>query len=216
MFTGLIQEIGDVTGVRETSTGRQITIDAPATTAETDIGASIACSGICLTVERLSGTAFEVHAGSETLQRSTAGDWTPGTQINLEPALRVSDRLGGHIVQGHVDCVGRCEAIRPVGETIEYTFSLPEEFRPYIAEKGSIAINGISLTVAAIDGEEITVAIIPHTMDNTTLAQMEPQQRVNVEVDILAKYVRRMMNVQEQQEDGGLTEEFLREHGFMK
>ncbi len=216
MFTGLIQEIGAVTGVRETSTGRQITIDAPATTAETDIGASIACSGICLTVERLSGTAFEVHAGSETLQRSTAGEWTPGTQINLEPALRVSDRLGGHIVQGHVDCVGTCEAVRPVGETTEYTFSLPEEFRPYIAEKGSIAIDGISLTVAAIDGEEITVAIIPHTMDNTTLAQMEPQQRVNIEVDILAKYVRRMMNVQEQQEDGGLTEEFLREHGFMK
>ncbi|MFO7948097.1 MAG: riboflavin synthase [Armatimonadota bacterium] len=216
MFTGLIQEIGTVTGVRETSTGRQITIDAPEMTTETEVGASIACSGICLTVERLSGTAFEVHAGSETLQRSTAGDWTPGTQINLEPALRVSDRLGGHIVQGHVDCVGTCEAVRPVGETTEYSFSLPDEFLPYIAEKGSIAIDGISLTIAGIEGEEIAVAIIPHTMDNTTLAQMEPQQRVNIEVDILAKYVRRMLNMQQEQQSSGVTEEFLREHGFMK
>lgn len=214
MFTGLIQEIGTVEGVRQTSSGLQVTVQAPETAAESAVGDSIACSGVCLTVEELTDNGFEVHAGSETVQRSTAGTWSRGTRLNIEPALRPSDRLGGHIVQGHVDCVGTCETVRPVGETTEYTFSIPDDFRPYIVEKGSIAVDGISLTITEISGERFSVAIIPHTMTNTTLGDLSPNSQVNIEVDILAKYVQRMLGL-ENEAPGGITEEFLRDHGFM-
>jgi riboflavin synthase len=214
MFTGLIQQVGTVSAVRRTSTGLQVVVDAPDTAAEAAVGDSIACSGVCLTVEELTAGGFEVHAGAETVERTTAGNWSRGTLLNIEPALRASDRLGGHIVQGHVDCVGRCEGVRTVGETTEYTFSIPAEFGPYIVQKGSIAVDGISLTITDITDDRFSVAIIPHTMSNTTLEQLTPNTPVNIEVDILAKYVHRMLGLKDEGA-GGITEAFLRDHGFM-
>ena len=210
MFTGLIEETGALIGVRPTATGRDLSVRAPGIAAAAAIGDSIAVNGICLTVVSKSGDSFVCHAGAETLSRTTAGSWQPGQRANLEQALRVGDRLGGHFVQGHVDCVGQCVARRQVGETCEFTFSLPPEQASYVVEKGSITVDGISLTVTGLTESSFSVAIIPHTLANTTLADMQPGRQVNLEVDILGKYVRRAMGLPSQ----GLTEQYLREHGF--
>ena len=210
MFTGLIEETGSITGVRPTSTGRDLTVRAPGIVKNAAIGDSIAVNGICLTVVTKSGDSFVCHAGVETLARTTAGSWQTGQRANLEQALRVGDRLGGHFVQGHVDCVGQCLARRQVGETWEFTFSIPADYAGYVVEKGSIAIDGISLTVTNLTESSFSVAIIPHTLANTTLGDMQPGREVNVEVDVLGKYVRRAMGL----ESKGLTAEYLREQGF--
>jgi riboflavin synthase len=216
MFTGLIEESGIIQATRPTATGRDLTIRVPASASvpaslrDANVGDSIAVNGICLTVTALHGDSFVCHAGAETLARSTAGDWQPGSRVNLEQALQVGDRLGGHFVQGHVDCVGACVGRRPVGETIEFSFELPEAQTVYLAEKGSIAVDGISLTIATLNRNRFTVAIIPHTLAQTTLDNMQPGTRVNIEVDILAKYVRRSLGLEQQ----GISEDFLREHGF--
>jgi len=210
MFTGLIEETGAITGVRATATGRDLTVRAPGIVQTAAIGDSIAVNGICLTVVTKSGDSFTCHAGSETLARTTAGSWQPGQRANLEQALQVGDRLGGHFVQGHVDGVGQCLARRQVGETWEFTFSIPPEQALYVVEKGSVTIYGISLTVTEIGETSFSVAIIPHTLANTTLGDMQPGRQVNLEVDILAKYVRRAMGL----ESKGLTAEYLREQGF--
>jgi riboflavin synthase len=210
MFTGLIEETGSITGVRPTSTGRDLVVRAPGIVGSAAIGDSIAVNGICLTVVTKSGDSFTCHAGSETLARTTAGSWQPGQRANLEQALQVGDRLGGHFVQGHVDGVGQCAARRRVGETVEFTFSLPDDLAVYVVEKGSITIDGISLTVTSLGAASFSVAIIPHTLANTTLGDMQPGRQVNLEVDILAKYVQRAMGLQSK----GLTEDYLREQGF--
>lgn len=210
MFTGLIEEVGQIEAVRATATGRDLTVRAPAIAASAQIGDSIAISGICLTVVELGAGTFACHAGTETLARTTAGEWQRGMRANLEQALRVGDRLGGHWVQGHVDCVGVCAGRSAYGETTEFDFELPQEQALYLVEKGSVAIDGISLTVTRVGSGSFGVAIIPHTLGNTTLESMQAGTRVNIEVDILAKYVRRAMGL----EHKGMTEEFLREHGF--
>jgi len=210
MFTGLIEEVGTVQATQATATGRDLTIRAPGIAASAHVGDSIAVSGICLTVVSLAGDGFACHAGAETLARSTAGEWQRGARVNLEQALRVGDRLGGHFVQGHVDGVGSCVGRRSVGETTELDFELPAAQASYLAEKGSIAIDGISLTVTTAGDSRFSVAIIPHTLAHTTLDDLQPGRRVNLELDILAKYVRRAMGL----EQTGITEEFLREHGF--
>lgn len=210
MFTGLIEETGQIEGVRATATGRDLTVRAPGIAASAQIGDSIAINGICLTVVEIGGGSFACHAGTETLARTTAGEWQRGTPVNLEQALRVGDRLGGHWVQGHVDCVGVCTGRSAIGETTEFAFDLPEEQAVYLVEKGSVAIDGISLTVTRVGGGSFSVAIVPHTLGHTTLDNMQAGRRVNIEVDILAKYVRRAMGLEQK----GITEEFLREHGF--
>jgi len=215
MFTGLIEEVGEIESTRATATGRDVTVRAPAIAAAAQIGDSIAVNGTCLTVVALGAGTFSCHAGSETLARTTAGDWQRGRRVNLEQALQVGARLGGHFVQGHVDCVGACSGRRAVGETVEFSFTLPEAQAVYLAEKGSVAIDGISLTVTRVSAQGFSVAIIPHTLGHTTLDDMGPGQAVNIEVDILAKYVRRAMGLEASEgEPQGLTEEFLREHGF--
>ena len=210
MFTGLIEETGTITGVRPTSTGRDLTVRAPGIVRSAALGDSIAVNGICLTVVTKAGDSFTCHAGSETLARTTAGTWQAGQRANLEQALQVGDRLGGHFVQGHVDGVGQCLARRQVGETWEFTFSLEAEQAGYVVEKGSITVDGISLTVISVSDSSFSVAIIPHTLANTTLGDMQPGRQVNVEVDILGKYVRRAMGL----ESKGLTADYLREQGF--
>ncbi|MEI6500487.1 MAG: riboflavin synthase [Armatimonadota bacterium] len=210
MFTGLIEETGTITGVRPTATGRDLTVRAPGIVQGAAIGDSVAVNGICLTVVTWTGDSFTCHAGSETLARTTAGGWQPGQRANLEQALQVGARLGGHFVQGHVDGVGQCLARRQVGETWEFTFSLLSALAVYVVEKGSITVDGISLTVAALTAGSFSVAIIPHTIAHTTLGDLQPGRPVNLEVDILAKYVRRSLGLESQ----GLTADYLREQGF--
>ncbi len=218
MFTGLIQETGKLLQTSARASGVQLHIHAPTTAGDAEVGDSIACNGVCLTIERLSGDVFETHAGAETIRRTTLRSWRSGKLINLETPLRPSDRLGGHLVQGHVDCVGVCTRRRPEGDTVHYSFSLPAEQMIYVAEKGSIAVDGISLTITAVTDSGFSVAIIPHTMAATTLPEIKSGDEVNIELDIVAKYVRRMfpdVEVRVPQSGGGITEQFLRENGFL-
>lgn len=210
MFTGLVREIGGIVAVRPTSTGRDLTVRGPRIAAEAALGDSIAVNGVCLTVTSLTADGFTCHAGIETLERSTAGAWQPGRAVNLEPAMRAGDRLGGHFVQGHVDGVGACLSRTSRGETVAFEFTAPAPLLTFMAEKGSIAVDGVSLTITGLTNHGFGVAIIPHTLAETTLESMQPGHEVNLEVDILAKYVRRALGLG----DGGLTLDFLAEHGF--
>jgi len=179
MFTGLIREVGTVVSMKD---GR-LAIDA---TLDAELGDSIAVNGVCLTV--VGSTPLRFDAVSETLARTSLGDLRDGARVNLEPALRAGDALGGHYVQGHVDGVG---TVRSVGELT--WFDAPVEINRYVVEKGSIAVEGTSLTVAATDEGGFAVALIPHTLDHTTLGELQPGARVNLEADVLAKYVEKLL-----------------------
>jgi riboflavin synthase len=220
MFTGLVEEIGRIESIRAEGTGLSLWVATDRIAAGSAIGDSISVSGVCLTAEELRGKAFRCHAGTETVALTTVREWQTGRAVNLERALSASSRLGGHFVQGHVDGVGRCVTRVPEGETTRFSFEIPPDLAPYIAPKGSIAIDGISLTVTGIEGTVFAVAIIPQTIANTTLAVMRPGVEVNLEADILAKYVARMLGLADAHgagvspADSPLTREFLAEHGF--
>ncbi len=215
MFTGLIQDVGTIADVRPVGGGRELGIEAATVGPECKVGESIAVSGACLTVEEISDRGFVCHAGAETLERSTLGQLGVGAKVNLERALAVGDRLGGHFVQGHVDCTGKVIARRDEGSTAWFDFAIPEDFMRYVVPKGSVAIDGISLTVTEVQEGAFSVAVIPHTLAKTTLATARPGDAVNVEVDVLAKYVERLLGQRESGDDTGLTEELLAEHGFI-
>jgi riboflavin synthase len=182
VFTGLVREIGTV---RSMQRGRLV-IES---TIEAELGDSIAIDGVCLTVVVNDDGVLAFDAVPETLARTSLGALEPGSGVNLEPALRVGDALGGHIVQGHVDGVG---AYRGTDDDLHW-FDAPAEILRYVVEKGSIAVQGVSLTVAAVDGTGFAVALIPHTLDATTLGRLEPGARVNLEVDVVAKYVEKLV-----------------------
>jgi riboflavin synthase len=195
MFTGIIREVGALLARRDAGdTYLRIGCQRAPETIET--GASIACNGICLTVMetgREDGrTWFEVAASAETKARTTLGGWQPGQRINLEPALRLGDEMGGHIVSGHVDGVGEITGIRPEGDSHRLTIRVPAGLARYIASKGSICVDGISLTVNEVGGETFGVNIIPHTWAVTSLAGVRPGAKVNLEIDLLARYVARL------------------------
>ena len=156
-------------------------------------GAPIACDGACPTVTERADARFAVTASRETLQCTRLGDWREGSRINLERALKVGDELGGHIVSGHVDGVGSIVSMTPEGDSIRFLFEVPEELARYVAPKGSIAVNGVSLTVNEVEGRRFGVNIIPHTRANTTFGESAPGDRVNLEVDLLARYVARLV-----------------------
>ena len=193
MFTGIIQEIGTVTGVARRAGGIVITVRAPGAAKELRIDDSVAVNGVCQTVVRCTGDAFEVEAVEETLRKTTLGSLAHGAAVNLELALRVGDRLGGHLVQGHVDCVGEVAGVekRPMSWMVHVQF--PDTFARYIIPVGSIAVDGISLTVASIEGSSFVVSVIPHTLEKTTLADVVAGQRVNLEFDLIGKYLERLM-----------------------
>lgn len=214
MFTGLIQEVGSVRAMRPDGGGADVEIAAPEIGLEAVIGESIAVNGTCLTVERAGDWGFVAHAGAETLERTTIGELQVGSAVNLERALAVGDRLGGHFVQGHVDCVGTIAGREDSGSTVRIHVEIPVEYARYVVEKGSIAVDGISLTVTDVSGGTFGVAIIPHTLVNTTLEHAQSGQQVNVETDILAKYVMRLLG-NEAESPEGITRETLAEHGFM-
>lgn len=209
MFTGLVREIGEI--ARRTGAGLALT--CPALLPEIALGDSVAVNGVCLTARSLTADGFEADVSRETFDRSTLGQLRTGARVNLEPALALGERLGGHIVQGHVDDVGTCVVLRPSGEGFDLTIAIPAAIQRYVAVKGSIAIDGVSLTVAGIEGDRCRVAVIPHTWQSTNLQYLRSGQRVNVEVDIFAKYVERLLGRDTTQ--SAVNEEFLREHGFM-
>jgi len=198
MFTGIITDVGRVSRLRR-GRGQHDALELAIATAydrdAIEVGASIACSGACLTVIALEPGAFLVQASAETLACSTLGGWTEGAEVNLERALKVGDELGGHIVSGHVDGVGRVFDRRSEGDSVRFTFELPEELAPYVASKGSIAVDGISLTVNEVGRGSFGVNIIPYTLSHTNLGDAAPGRLVNLEIDPLARYVARLLAV---------------------
>jgi riboflavin synthase len=184
VFTGLVREVGTV----EAFDGGRLTIAAPETARDAQLGDSVAVAGVCLTVVAVDGATLAFDAVPETLARTSLGRLAAGSTVNIEPALRAGDPLGGHYVQGHVDGVG---TVRSVGDL--FWFDAPADLSRYIVEKGSIAVEGTSLTVAATDDQGFAVALIPHTLAVTTLGQLQPQDEVNLEADVLAKYVERLL-----------------------
>jgi riboflavin synthase len=189
MFTGLVREVGTVASMVD---GR-LTIEAPETCQGVQLGDSVAIDGVCLTVVACVDSTLSFDAVPETLARTALGTLDQGSRVNLEPALRAGDALGGHYVQGHVDGVGSVESVAPEGEGRRVRFGAPAELLRYIVEKGSIAVQGTSLTVAAVDDAGFEVALIPHTLQATTLGTLEPEQPVNLETDVLAKYVEKLL-----------------------
>jgi len=192
MFTGIITDVGRVRQVKR-GDGLDLTIATAYDPASIDLGASIACSGVCLTVVAIEPGAFVVQASGETLSCSTLGDWVDGAPVNLERAMKLGDELGGHLVTGHVDGVGRILERRPDGESVRFSFEMPLALAPYIASKGSIAVDGISLTVNEVDASSFGVNIIPYTLAHTSLGGAAPGQRVNLEIDPIARYVARLL-----------------------
>jgi riboflavin synthase len=191
MFTGIITDIGTVKAVsREGDT--RFDIATHYDMSGVDIGASIACSGACLTVIEKGDGWFAVQASAETLDKTTAGDWDQGTPLNLERALKLGDELGGHIVSGHVDGVCEVLSLEPVGDSLKIDFIAPDNLAKFIAAKGSVTLDGVSLTVNTVDGAVFSVNIIPHTQTETTLGKLQAGQRVNLEIDVLARYVARL------------------------
>ena len=197
MFTGIVTDVGKVVRVVERNDIRRISIAAAYDAATIAVGASINCAGVCLTVVSVepvdNGAVFDVEAAPETLALTNAQRWQAGTRLNLERALRVSDELGGHIVAGHVDGLAEIVDREDLGETIRFTFQVPHELSRYIATKGSVSLDGTSLTVNGVDGDRFDCLVIPHTLKVTTWGDRQTGDRVHLEVDTVARYVARLV-----------------------
>ncbi|MGO0121756.1 riboflavin synthase [Desulfothermobacter acidiphilus] len=214
MFTGLIEEVGRVRQVVRGPASARFHLEARRLLEELRVGDSVAVNGACLTVTRLAPDGFWADAMAETLKRTNLGELGPGTPVNLERALRLGDRLGGHLVTGHVDGVGQIVRRRREDVACVLTISAPPPLVPYLLEKGSIAVDGVSLTIMAVEGDLFQVGIIPHTAAVTTLGTKCPGERVNLEADLIGKYVRRFLEVM-QGSRGNICWELLKEQGFV-
>ncbi len=217
MFTGIIEEVGVIQELRFVSEGATITLAASAITAGTKIGDSISVNGVCLTATRVGSNSFLCDISAETLRRSNFRQAKQGTRVNLERSLMVGDRLGGHFVLGHVDDVGRLTAKTVSGEGFEMTFNFPRELDRYLVYKGSIAVNGISLTISSLKRNAFSVAVIPHTFQATNLNHLMIGDLVNLEVDILGKYFERFFQLgltPNEKAGAKLTSEYLKSQGF--
>jgi riboflavin synthase len=212
MFTGIIVEVGAVASATMGQGSLHLTIDSPDVAPQLAVHDSICVDGVCLTVTGSQGRSFEVQAVEETLKKTTLGALRRRDKVNLEPALRVGDRLGGHIVQGHVDCVGTIRRITEREGSWLFEVGFPVPFRRYLIPVGSVALDGISLTVASLSAETFVVSIIPHTFENTTLKQARKGQSVNLEFDLMGKYVEAMLALGPN--GGGVTAEKLKQWGY--
>jgi riboflavin synthase len=192
MFTGIITDVGRVRSVKPGG-DTAFTIATAYDTEDIAIGASIACAGVCLTATERGSGWFAVQASAETLSRTTLGQWREGSSVNLERALKVGDELGGHILSGHVDAVAEIVSRRPDGDSVRFVFAVPPPFDKAIAPKGSVALDGVSLTVNEVEGRRFGVNIIPHTQAKTTFGAAQRGDRVNLEIDVLARYVARLL-----------------------
>ncbi len=196
MFTGIIQAIGTITAIEARGEDRRLTISAPALDmSDVALGDSIAHNGVCLTVINQDGQSYQVDVSKETLD-CTIGLTALNQTLNLEKALRLADRLGGHLVSGHVDGVGEVVRFEPLGDCWELEIRAPAALAKYIAGKGSIAVNGVSLTTNRVDGTHFLINLIPHTLENTTLKQLQAGHSVNLEIDLIARYVERMHSME--------------------
>jgi len=184
MFTGIVEELGSVV-----SAPSKLVVAAPKVAADSDPGASVAVNGVCLTVVDRDGDRLAFDVSEETLARSSLGEIRAGEPVNLERPVTLLARLGGHLVQGHVDGVGLVESVDPRGDGVEITVRAPQDLCRYVVEKGSIALDGVSLTVSSIEGPRFRMALVPFTLRATTLGRIEPGRRVNLEVDVIAKYI---------------------------
>ncbi|NNK94941.1 MAG: riboflavin synthase [Desulfobacterales bacterium] len=217
MFTGIIQGRGKLLSRRSTKGGLAFEVEADFEISEPQEGESIAVSGACLTAYNIHGKRFMADVSPESLSRTTLGKLAANGMVNLERALRLSDRLGGHLVSGHIDCIGRVSGIKKQGEFTVWSFSVPEEQDRYIVEKGSIAIDGISLTVNSCSRGTFSVSIIPHTMDVTTLGTLRNGSVVNIEVDIIGKYIEKLLSAKPALagSSSGINSAFLAESGYL-
>jgi riboflavin synthase len=191
MFTGIITDVGRVRRISQGALA-ELTIASGFDTTAIAIGASIACSGACLTVIAVEDGAFTVQASAETLARTTIGDWREGTAVNLERALKLGDELGGHLVSGHVDGLARIVERRPEAQSVRFTLEAPQDLMRFIAPKGSVALDGVSLTVNEVAGNRFGVNIIPHTLAATNFNEARAEQLMNLEIDMIARYVARL------------------------
>jgi riboflavin synthase len=218
VFTGLIQDIGIVQAVAHHSGGRQVTIATHLDLSRIRVGDSVAVDGACLTVVRIGDSAFTVEVSPETMRRTTLGRAQSGQAVNLEEPLRLSDPLGGHLVSGHVDGIGQILRILPEGNAILYRFGVPEGIGRYLIEKGSVAVDGISLTIADLDDQGFSAVVLPHTSRSTTLGRKKVGDRVNLENDLIGKYVEKFMPIRDNPPKAktSIDAAFLAEHGFLK
>jgi riboflavin synthase len=211
MFTGIVEDVGSIVSLSPLRTGISVTVATRLPAGEISVGESIAVSGVCLTVTRRGEGKFTADVSRETLARTTLSSARPGARVNLERALTLSGRLGGHIVYGHVDGTGTIREVRPVGETRVFHIQADPSIMKFVVYKGAVAVDGVSLTVSAVRPEGFELTIIPLTLERTTLGAARPGDRVNLETDIVGKYVLRHL---EGGGGGGVTEEFLKQHGF--
>ncbi len=216
MFTGLVMELGTVSALKLSSGGARLSVSAPAVSKGIALGGSVSISGACLTVTAINGQTLEFDISAETLRSTSLGGLRPGDKVNLEPALRAQDPLGGHIVSGHVDVVGNISSKTKTGDAWKVEIKAPAGFVALLVQKGSVTVDGISLTVVDLLEDAFTVVIIPHTARNTTIGSKEAAAPVNLEADIIGKYVARYLaSVAPGQGKGGITMESLRDSGFI-
>ena len=213
MLTGIVEEIGIVKSLEFKANGAKIVIGCQKVVEDVKIGDSIAIDGVCQTVIAFNSSEFSAEISDETLKVTTLGNLKSGNTVNLERALTLSSRLGGHIVSGHVDCMGKFINIEKLSDFYNLQFEIPEEQEKYVVYKGSITINGVSLTVANIVDNIVSVAIIPHTYNNTSLKYLKLGQDVNIETDILGKYVEKFLSAKDNKK--GISMNFLQENGFV-
>lgn len=211
MFTGLVETKGKIKEIRRRGDYKVLVVASTIDSDEMVMGESIACDGACLTVVKITRDSFSVEASAETQERTKIGQYARGSMINLERAVRMGDRLGGHMVSGHVDDVGRVEYARPTGGSIELAVTFDRKHDPLVIEKGSVAIDGVSLTVNTVQPGRLSVNLIPHTSGATTLADLRPGERVNLEFDMIGKYV---LKSGRSLEPSALTKEKLIESGW--
>ena len=220
MFTGIIEAVGEIVSMQ--SKGADVSLRVRSGTldlADVKLGDSIATNGVCLTVVALPGDGYVADVSAETIARTGFAHYRKGQRVNLEKALQPSSRLGGHQVSGHVDGVGEVVAVSPLGRAMEYWIAAPGELARYIAEKGSITVDGISLTVNSVEGARFRLTIVPHTSQQTTVAEWKVGTRVNLEVDVIARYLERLVlgdKAAEPQTQSGVTLAMLAEQGFMR
>ena len=219
MFTGIIQGKGKLRGKRSAGTGFVFDLEAGFALTDPEEGESIAVSGVCLTAYNISGQRFSADVSPETLARTRLGLLSSGDSVNMERALQLSDRLGGHIVSGHVDCLARLQNKKALGDFTLLRFVFPSEYGKYIIEKGSVTIDGISLTVNDCGDDNFSVSIIPHTLKSTTLGDLVIGSKVNIEVDIIGKYIEKLLNLNKSSgthsKISDIDSQFLASNGFM-
>jgi riboflavin synthase len=219
MFTGIILGKGTIIERRSSGNGMIFKMESDFDLTDPEEGESIAVNGVCLTARNISTRKFSVDVSPESLARTNLGKLSVGSKVNLERALRLSDRLGGHMVSGHVDAVSKVLEKKPLGDFYQFTFEVPSGLARYIIEKGSIAIDGTSLTVNTCNDKTFSIVVIPHTLEVTLLGTLHQGDTVNIEVDLIGKYVEKMLQAEEQEAQknkDGINPEFLAKHGFMK